>query len=128
MIGGLEILDDGARLWDAVRHAAPLPAAKPLWRVIIPATRAPALVAALPEADWLFDWAGGLVWLATDADPQVLRTMTAAAGGHALLVRADAALRAAVPALHPQPAPLAALEERVRRAFDPAGVFETGRF
>jgi glycolate oxidase FAD binding subunit len=45
-----------------------------------------------------------------------------------MLVRADAAMRAVVPALHPQPKPLAALEERVRRAFDPAGVFETGRF
>ncbi len=123
-LGGLEAID-GAALWDAVRHATPLPADKPLWRVIVPATRAPDLVAALPEADWLFDWAGGLVWLASDADP---RAAAAAAGGHAMLVRADAAMRAAVPALHPQPAPLAALEARVRRAFDPAGVFETGRF
>jgi len=29
---------------------------------------------------------------------------------------------------HPQPAPLAALETRVRHAFDPAGLFATGRF
>ena len=128
LIETLEILDDGAQLWDAIRHAAPLPADKPLWRIIISATRAPALVAALPDPDWLLDWAGGLVWLASDADPQTLRTVTTAAGGHAMLVRADAAVREAVPALHPQPGPLAALEERVRRAFDPAGVFETGRF
>ena len=36
--------------------------------------------------------------------------------------------RAAVPAYHPQAAGLAALEQRVRRGFDPLGVFETGRF
>jgi len=45
-----------------------------------------------------------------------------------MLVRAPEAMRAEVPALHPQPAGAAALETRVRRAFDPAGVFETGRF
>jgi hypothetical protein len=44
------------------------------------------------------------------------------------MVRGSAETRAAVPALHPQPAGVAALEARVRRAFDPAGVFETGRF
>ncbi len=125
-LGGLETID-GAALWEAVRYATPLPADKPLWRIILPASRAPALIAAL-SGDWLLDWAGGLVWLASDADPQAIRAAATAAGGHAMLVRADPAMRAAVPALHPQPAPLAALEERVRRAFDPAGVFEIGRF
>lgn len=125
-LGGLEAID-GMALWEAVRHATPLPADKPLWRCIIPAGRAPAFVAAL-SGDWLFDWAGGLVWLASDADPQAIRTAATAAGGHAMLIRANAAMRAAVPALQPQPAPLAALEERVRRAFDPEGVFEIGRF
>jgi glycolate oxidase FAD binding subunit len=33
-----------------------------------------------------------------------------------------------VPVFHPQAPALAGLETRVRRAFDPAGVFETGRF
>ncbi|MBB4099107.1 glycolate oxidase subunit GlcE [Sphingomonas kyeonggiensis] len=128
LIDGLEPLEDDAPLWDAVRDAAPLPRDKPLWRIIVPGRNAPALIAALPGAEWLFDWAGGLVWLASDADPQAIRIAAANAGGHAMLIRADAAMRAAVPALHPQPAPLAALETKVRRAFDPAGLFETGRF
>lgn len=126
-LGMLETID-GFALWEAVRHATPLPAHKPLWRCIVPAGRAPAFIATLAANDWLFDWAGGLVWLASDADPLWIRATAAAAGGHAMLVRADAAMRASVPALHPQPAPLAALEERVRRAFDPARVFEIGRF
>jgi glycolate oxidase FAD binding subunit len=113
--------------WQAIATAAPLPGDMPLWRIIVPASRAPALVARLP-GQWLFDWAGGLVWLASDTDTQTIRTASADAGGHAMLVRADAPMRATVPTLHAQPAPLAALEARVRHAFDPAGVFETGRF
>lgn len=125
MLPDFTAITDSEALWDAVRHAAPLPVGKPLWRVIVAPSRAPQLVAAMPGANWLFDWAGGLIWLASDIDP---RPAAEAAGGHAMLVRAEAAMRAAVPAHHPQPAPLAALEERVRRAFDPDGLFETGRF
>lgn len=121
-------LEDGDALWMAVRDAAPLPRSLPLWRLIVAPGKAPAVVAALPDAEWLFDWAGGLVWLASDGDPIAIRTAAEAAGGHATLVRAAEAMRRAVPALHPQPPPLAAIEARVRRAFDPDGVFETGRF
>lgn len=120
--------EEAAALWPAITIAAPLPADVALWRIIAPAARMPALIASLDDGDWLMDWAGGLLWLASAADPQAIRAAAAQAGGHAMLVRADAAMRATVPALHPQSTPLAALEERVRRAFDPAGVFETGRF
>ena len=74
------------------------------------------------------DWGGAVVWLAFDGDPLTLRNAAEAVGGFAQLVRAPEALRRRTPALHPQPPGLKALETRVRRAFDPAGVFETGRF
>ena len=75
----------------------------------------------------MMDWAGGLIW--SDAEDAVaVRRAAEAAGGHASLVRAPDAMRGQVPALHPQPRAVRALEARVRRAFDPAGVFETGRF
>jgi glycolate oxidase FAD binding subunit len=45
-----------------------------------------------------------------------------------MLVRAPEALRRRIPALHPPEPGRAALEERVRAAFDPSGVFDTGRF
>ncbi|HEX7849374.1 MAG TPA: glycolate oxidase subunit GlcE [Sphingomonas sp.] len=120
--------EEAARLWPAIATAAPLAGDVPLWRIIVPAARAPALIDTLGGRDWLLDWAGGLLWLASAEDPQAIRAAAAAVGGHAMLIRADDATRATTPALHPQPAALAALEERVRRAFDPAGVFETGRF
>jgi glycolate oxidase FAD binding subunit len=50
-----------------------------------------------------------------------------ACGGHALLMRAPVALRAAVPVFQPQPPPLAALSERVKDSFDPRRVLNPGR-
>lgn len=128
MLPGFEALEDGDALWKAVRDAAALPRERPLWRLIVAPSKAPDVIVALPDAEWLFDWAGGLIWLASDADPAAIRAAAKAAGGHGTLVRASEAMRAAVPTLHPQPAALAAIEARVRRAFDPGGVFETGRF
>jgi glycolate oxidase FAD binding subunit len=119
--------EEAARLWPAVTTAAPLPTGVPLWRIIAPAAQISKVITAIDGA-WLLDWAGGLLWLASADDPQAIRAAAAQAGGHAMLVCADAETRALVPALHPQSKALAALEERVRRAFDPAGVFETGRF
>jgi glycolate oxidase len=49
-------------------------------------------------------------------------------GGYATLVRAPKELRAVIPMQHPRPRGVMALEARVRRAFDPSGVFESGRF
>ena len=61
-------------------------------------------------------------------DAALVRDAAARAGGHATLVRAPAAVRASVPALQPASAGVARVERAVRAAFDPAGVFETGRF
>ncbi|QXQ07933.1 FAD-binding protein [Sphingosinicellaceae bacterium] len=130
--GRVEALDDAEddRFWEDLRSLAPLGRDRPLWRVNVPPSRGGAVVLSLQPhgAEWLFDWAGGLVWLTFDGDPALVRAAADAAGGHASLVRGPAELRASVPAFHPAAAGVAALEMRVRRAFDPAGVFETGRF
>lgn len=128
--GPLETLaeESGASLWEDVREAAPLPNDRPLWRIVVGPGKAPAVVAALEEAEWLFDWGGGLVWAATTAAADRVRAAAAAAGGHAALIRADAAARESIPAFHPPSPGVAALETGIRRAFDPAGVFESGRF
>jgi glycolate oxidase FAD binding subunit len=122
--------DDADALWNDLKTLAPLDDGRPLWRINTPPSGGPAVVEALAPlgARWLFDWGGGLTWLTFDGDPAVVRAAAETAGGHAMLVRADAAMRAAVPALHPLPEGVAKLEARIRRAFDPSGVFETGRF
>jgi len=100
------------------------------WRVHLPPRHAPDLIERLQPLgiDWAMDWGGGLVWIALDDRGTAVREHAAALGGEATLVAADAGMRAHVPALHPRAAGVAALEARVRRAFDPAGVFASGRF
>jgi glycolate oxidase FAD binding subunit len=130
--GGLRALagDEAEALWSAVRTLAPLADGRDLWRINVAPSAGGAVIAALEmlDARWLMDWAGGLVWLTLDGNAGAVRAAAEAAGGHAALVRAPEALRRTTPALHPQARGVMALEARVRRAFDPAGVFETGRF
>ena len=130
--GGVRIPgdDEAMALWSDLRTLAPLGTERILWRVHVPPSRACAVLAAVGgfEMSYLLDWAGGLIWLAGDGDPAAIRAAAAGAGGHATLVRGAATLRASVPTFHPPQPGVAALEERVRRAFDPQGVFETGRF
>jgi glycolate oxidase FAD binding subunit len=116
--------------WKSLRDLSPLADAETLWRVNVPPSGACSVVTALEPhgARWLFDWAGGLIWLTADCDPLFVRAAAESGGGHAALVRAPADVRARVPVLHPPAPGVAALEKRVRRAFDPVGVFETGRF
>ena len=75
--------------------------------------------------------AGGLIWVALaasdDAGATLVRRAVAAAGGHATLIRAGAALRAAAEVFAPQDAAVAALTKRVKESFDPKGVLNPGR-
>jgi len=122
--------DAADRYWQALVDLSPLQPRSTLWRLHVPPSTAPAVVSALESlsAEWMMDWAGGLVWAAGANDAAAVRGIAAQAGGHATLVRAGDSMTQVPPAFHPPAAGLAALEERVRRAFDPAGVFETGRF
>lgn len=130
--GRVDTLDDREtdRFWKGLRTLDLLDHDAPLWRVNVPPSKGPAIVERLVPlgAQWLFDWAGGLVWLTFDGDPALVRAAAETVGGHAMLVRGSPALRGHVPAFHPASAGVAALEMRVRHAFDPMGVFETGRF
>lgn len=128
--GAVEALDQIAAdaLWKDVRTLAPLAGDTPLWRISIPARAMPALVDRFSPEQWIADWAGGLVWVATDMDAATIRTAAVQAEGHATLVRGPATLSSLVPTFQPRAPGLDALEARVRQAFDPASVFETGRF
>ena len=106
----------------------------PLWRLSVPPASGAAAAARVTDATdarVLFDWGGGLVWLGVNGTPDAgeaaVRAAAAAVGGHATLIRADAPSRAARAVFQPQTAGLAALTERIKRAFDPAGVLNPGR-
>lgn len=120
----------GDAIWSAFRDLSALPSEPPLWRVLLPAREVPGFLHALPDGNdqWMMDWAGGLVWLSSDSPAEVIRSLALRSCGHAMMMRAKPEIRNAVEALHPQQPAICALEERVRRAFDPKMVFETGRF
>lgn len=132
---------DSQNLWRAIRDVAPLanPPENLIWKVSVAPTAGPKIADAAAKAfpcDALFDWSGGLVWLAlepspdlgADAGASVLRGAIAQnGGGHATLVRAPAELRARIDVFEPQPDALAALSRRLKAAFDPRGILEPGR-
>lgn len=119
------------KLWEEIRDArALLPDNAALWRVSLAATQASALVAALPEAAYFFDWGGGLVWLAMDEATVPARAdmLRAAMGeGHATLMRASDAIRTRVPVFEPLSPGVAALTRGVKAQFDPRAILNPGR-
>jgi glycolate oxidase FAD binding subunit len=124
-------------LWQAVRDVAPFAAGRdprPLWRISTVPDRGAelgAMIARGAPAQMLYDWAGGLIWLALDPSDDAgaphVRRAVAAIGGHATLIRAPAAVRAAIDVFAPQDAAVAALTRRVKESFDPKGVLNPGR-
>ncbi|NDW32161.1 FAD-binding protein [Salipiger sp. PrR007] len=111
-----------ADLWAAVRDVAALQGrAGDVWRISCKPSDAPELAARLRAEALLYDWGGGLLWAllpeGTDA-----RARLGAFAGHATRVRGTGG----TPAFHPDPAPVAALSEGLRRRFDPRGVLNPG--
>jgi glycolate oxidase FAD binding subunit len=141
-IGPLGVLGDtdSAALWRAVRDIRPFAAAgdrddRLVWRLSAAPVRGPeiaARIAAQTEADVIYDWAGGLIWIALppsdDANAGLVRNALAdGGGGHATLIRAPAAVRAAVDVFQPEDPGLAALTRRVKDGFDPLRLLNAGR-
>jgi glycolate oxidase FAD binding subunit len=135
--GRTELLgpEPSGALWRHIRDVGPFVGdPRPVWRVSLTPTRGPDFVRQVAAAgsDAFYDWAGGLIWLAVapsdDAGAAAVRdALQAAGGGHATLIRAAPAVRAAVPVFEPQAPPLAALTRRLKEAFDPKGVLNPGR-
>jgi glycolate oxidase FAD binding subunit len=114
-----------ATLWREVRDAAAFHgAAGDVWRISTRPSDAPGLAARVGGRA-LYDWGGGLVWLLVPEGTD-LRAALGPFAGHATLVRASDATRAAIAPFHPEPAPVAALTAGLRRRFDPRGILNPG--
>ena len=135
--GAMVLRDEqSAALWRGVRDldALAAPAGAPVWRISVKPGDGPAVAEAARrafDARVLYDWGGGLVWIAggtgIDAGAAVVREAVAAVGGHATLVRAPDDLRNAVDVFQPLPAPLMDLTRKLKASFDPAGILNPGR-
>jgi glycolate oxidase FAD binding subunit len=78
------------------------------------------------------DWGGGLIWIGVPearlaAVLEAVRGAIRLTGGHATLVRASDAARLSLAVFEPETAPVAALSQRIKATFDPAGILNPGR-
>ena len=115
--------------WATLRDVHPLADCAALWRIHVAPSRAAKVMEALEAsgAAYLCDWAGALVWAGAPAETNV-RGIAEANGGHAMLVRGPSELRARTAIRHPESAAVTALADRLKRAFDPAGILDPNRF
>jgi glycolate oxidase FAD binding subunit len=123
-------------LWLEIRDCAPFAGNddRPVWRVSMAPTECHGMVMALRRetaVDAFYDWQGGLAWLRMEGgEPEagLVRAMVKRhGGGHATLVRANPADRAASPVFQPQPPALAALSARLKEQFDPKNILNPAR-
>lgn len=122
-LGGENVQNEQAdALWTSIREQThPFFAGElPLWRVSVPST-ANVLSIRRPE---LIEWNGSLRWLRTDQSAQEVRDCARLAGGHATLFRGGDRSTGVFTPLAPT---LAAIHQRLKAQFDPAGIFNPGR-
>lgn len=118
-LGG-EVVDQADELWRALREQDhEFFSDGPLWRLSLPPTAEPIDLG----APCLAEWGGAQRWYVTNAKPERIRQAAASAGGHATLFRGEID---GIPRFHPQAKGLQQLQERVRDAFDPHGLFNRG--
>lgn len=90
-----------------------------LWRLGLPqAAPQPNL-----PGKWLIEWGGAQRWLASEAPEADIRAAAAALGGHATRMAGNTD----APVFHPLPDGLWRLHQRLKAAFDPAGILNPGR-
>jgi glycolate oxidase FAD binding subunit len=120
-IGG-EKLPEAQAFWEGVReHADPFFAGdEPLWRIAVPPATPPLR---LPGRQ-MIEWSGGLRWLKSGAEAQVIREAAQRARGHATLFRAE---RRSGEAFSPLGPVQMRLHRSLKEVFDPSGIFNPGR-
>jgi len=91
-----------------------------LWRISVPSTAAPLEL----QGETLIEWGGAQRWLVTALPAAQVRDAATRAGGHATLFRAT---NKSAGVFAPLQAPLDRIHRELKKAFDPAGLFNPGR-
>ena len=103
-----------------VKARAAVQAGAALWRLSVPQVAAPLAL----SGESLVEWGGGQRWLCTAMPAAVVRDTVARAGGHATLF---VAANKSAGAFAPLQSPLDRIHRELKKAFDPAGIFNPGR-
>jgi glycolate oxidase FAD binding subunit len=113
--------EESAALWRAVRDVAPLQG-RPgeVWRIATLPTAAAGIVETLGGAA-VWDWGGGLIWLALEPGRGAEVAAAVAGRGHATLVRGRGG-----PVFPPEADEVAALAAGLKAKFDPRGILNQG--
>jgi len=121
VVGGERVSPELAQSWwDGLRHYAhPLFSAPLVWRVSVPSIAAPLQL----PGELLIDWGGALRWHAGDLQALDVRGHAVAAGGTAMRWRGTGTGSR----FHPLPPAIAEVHRRLKRSFDPQGLFNPGR-
>lgn len=135
--GDIHVFDTEASLafWSEMRQLTVFYGSNaPLWRISTAPKLGPKVVAGIErymKVEAFYDWSGGLIWLevpeAADAGATDIRRIIALHGGHATLIRAEPAVRAAVEVFQPLEPGVARITAKLKQAFDPAGILNPGR-
>lgn len=119
-LGG-QVLAAGEEFWRGIREQSAnfFRGNAPLWRLSLPSTAALDL-----PGKQLIEWGGALRWVFTEAEAGAVRAAAEQAHGQATLFRST---NKPPSVFHPLPKPLMAVHRRMKRAFDPHGIFNLGR-
>ncbi|MHA1538548.1 MAG: glycolate oxidase subunit GlcE [Alphaproteobacteria bacterium] len=127
---------NSAQLWAEIGNVSAFAGEQKrlIWRLSVPPNEGPAVAAGITAkiaGQALYDWGGGLVWLAIepreDAGAPAVRAALAKSGGHATLIRAPQEMRAGIEVFQPLDAGAAGLTKRIKESFDPRRILNPGR-
>ncbi len=122
MTGG-ELLAQDSMFWGQLneqRHEF-FNSRRNLWRISVPPSTEPLAL----SGDWLFDWGGALRWLKSDEPPAVVFQQAARQQGHAVLFRPEKHEPEQI--FQPLADSLKKLHHKLKKSFDPLGIFNPGR-
>lgn len=135
--GEIATLDTQTSLdfWQELRELAHLVSEDTqVWRISVAPKTGPMVVGAIAkymDVEACYDWSGGLVWLlvptSNDAGVTDIRRVIALYGGHATLIKATPAVRAAVDVFQPMVPGIERLTRKLKEVFDPYCVLNPGR-
>jgi glycolate oxidase FAD binding subunit len=126
--------EESSAVWSMIRDVRSIghDASRALWRISATPSEGARIAAAISstlDAKYVFDWAGGLIWMSVpargDGGAEIVRS--ALKQGHAMLYAAPLDLRQRISVFHPQEQGVAALTKRVKQALDPSAKLNPGR-
>jgi glycolate oxidase FAD binding subunit len=121
--------DPSRKVWQRIRDCRVFvpDATRALWRISITPSEGARIAATISnqtDAQYYFDWGGGLLWVSVPPEAPVRQHVT---HGHATLYAAPQNFRRDTDVFQPQSPTVGALTARLKAALDPQAKFNPGR-